>query len=59
MKKTFEIKPKKMLNSLIRDGKFYAKNESNRILNFAEADPLASCWAISLNNHSENKIILQ
>jgi hypothetical protein len=59
MKKTFEIKPKKMLNSLIRDGKFYAKNESNRILNFSEADPMASCWAISLNKQPDTQIVLQ
>lgn len=59
MKKTFEIKPKKMLNSLIRGGKFYAKNESNRILNFGDSDPLASCWTITLNNQPENKIVLQ
>jgi hypothetical protein len=58
MKKTFEIKPKKMLNSLIRDGKFYAKNESNRILNLGDSDPLASCFSISLNGLPENKIVL-
>jgi hypothetical protein len=59
MKKTFEIKSKKMLNSLIRDGKFYAKNESNRILNFSEKDPLASCWGIMLDKQPENSIVLQ
>ncbi|MFN8344911.1 MAG: hypothetical protein U0X91_07905 [Spirosomataceae bacterium] len=59
MKKTFEIKSKKMLNSLIREGKFYAKNESNRILNFSEADPMASCWAVSVDKQPENQIVLQ
>ncbi len=59
MKKTFEIKSKKMLNSLIRDGKFYAKNESNRILNFSDKDPLASCWTILTKSHSANEIVLQ
>jgi hypothetical protein len=59
MKKTFEIKPKKMLNSLIRDGKFYAKSESNRILNFSDKDPWASCYGIILDKQPENSIVLQ
>ena len=48
-----------MLNSLIRDGKFYAKNESNRILNFSEKDPWASCYGIMLDKQPENSIVLQ
>lgn len=59
MKKTFEIKSKKMLNSLIRDGKFYAKNESNRLLNFSDKDPWASCYGIMLDKQPENNIVLQ
>jgi hypothetical protein len=59
MKKSFEIKPMKTVNTLIQEGKFYAKNESNRALNFAKADPLASCWAILNDNQSENKVVLQ
>jgi hypothetical protein len=59
MKKSFEIKPKKTLTTLIQEGKFYAQNESNRILNFAEKDPWASCFAILVDNQPENKIVLQ
>jgi hypothetical protein len=59
MKKAFEIQPKKMLNSLIVDGKFYAKNESKRILNFGEKDPWASCFGISLETQSEKNLVVR
>lgn len=59
MKKSFEIKPMKTVNTFIQEGKFYAKNESNRVLNFAKSDPLASCFNIILDNQPENKIVLQ
>lgn len=59
MKKSFEIKGKKELNSFIRAGKFYAKNESTKLLNLGESDPFASCYKIVINNEVENKLILQ
>ncbi|MCA0228952.1 MAG: hypothetical protein LCH91_00720 [Bacteroidetes bacterium] len=59
MKKSFEIKAKKELNSFIRAGKFYAKNETAKVLNLGEADPLASCYKIVVNNDVESKLVLQ
>jgi len=58
MKKSFAIKGKKELNSFIRAGKFYAKNESTKLLNLGESDPLVSCYKIVVNNEIENKLVL-
>ena len=59
MKKTFAIKPKQTLTSLIRGGKFYAKNETNQLLNFSEKDPYASCFGFSIGNEAEKNLIIQ
>lgn len=59
MKKSFEIKPMKTVNTFIQEGKFYAKNESSRVLNLAKSDPFTSCFSIILDNQPENKIVLQ
>ncbi|WP_428655551.1 hypothetical protein [Runella sp.] len=58
MKNLFSIQPKKALNSFIKEGKFYAKNESSRILNFGEKDPMASCYGISMEKQAEKSLAL-
>ncbi len=58
MKNTFNIQPKKALNSLIKDGKFYAKNEFSRVLNFADKDPMASCYGITIEKQAEKSLAL-
>ncbi|MDF7820549.1 hypothetical protein P1X15_23195 [Runella sp. MFBS21] len=59
MKSSFEIKAKKSLDTLIRDGKFYAKNEFSKVLNFGDKDPYASCWGITINSQAEKNLVVQ
>jgi hypothetical protein len=58
MKNSFTIQPKKALNSFIKEGKFFAKNESGRILNFGDKDPMASCYGIAIEKQAEKSLAL-